>query len=1126
MSFINSILKAFVGDKSQNDVKAMQPFITKIKALESTLSSLSNDALRAKTDEFKARIQKAKSEKDNKIADLKLEVETIEDIDKKEDVYLAIDALEKEAYDISEKALMEILPEAFAVVKETAKRFKENTELRVTATSKDRELSATKGYITLDGEQAVWANSWNAAGKQITWDMIHYDVQLIGGIVLHEGKVAEMQTGEGKTLVATLPLYLNALTGNGVHLVTVNDYLAKRDSTWKAPLFEFHGLTVDCIDNHQPNSDGRRKAYEADITYGTNNEFGFDYLRDNMAHSPADLVQRKHNFAIVDEVDSVLIDDARTPLIISGPVPQGDRHEFNELKPKVEHLVNLQRQLSNGFLSEAKRLIKEGNTKDGGFNLLRAFRSLPKNKALIKFLSEEGIKQLLQKTENTYMQDNNRDMHKIDEALYFVIEEKNNQVELTDNGIKFLSGDTDSDFFVLPDIGTEIARIEKLNLDKDAEAEEKEKLFQDFSVKSERIHTLTQLLKAYSLFEKDVEYVIMDNKIMIVDEQTGRIMDGRRYSDGLHQAIEAKENVKIEAATQTFATVTLQNYFRMYSKLAGMTGTAVTEAGELFEIYKLDVVEIPTNRQMARQDREDLIYRSVREKFNAVIDDVTQLSAAGRPVLIGTTSVEISELLSRMLKMRGVAHNVLNAKMHKQEAQIVEEAGKSGVVTIATNMAGRGTDIKLSPEVKAAGGLAIIGTERHDSRRVDRQLRGRAGRQGDVGSSQFYVSLEDNLMRLFGSDRVAKVMDRMGLKEGEVIQHSMMTKSIERAQKKVEENNFGVRKRLLEYDDVMNAQREVVYKRRRHALHGERLKVDIANMMYDTCELIVSANKAVNDFKNFEFELIRYFSITSPVTENDFNKLSEQDLTGKIYKVTLEYYTEKTERTAREALPIIANVYKNEGNKFERIVVPFTDGIKTLNVVTDLKKAYETEGRQLVADFEKNITLAIMDEAWKKHLRKMDELKQSVQLAVHEQKDPLLIYKFEAFKLFSNMLNGVNKEVISFLFKGDLPQQTVSEIQEAKEVRTKEDYTTSKDEIASPVRSSTSGPNSDKAAAENREAGNTQQRQVTETIVREMPKINRNDNVTIKQVATGKTETMKFKKAESLLNSGEWVIVS
>lgn len=1114
MSFINSILKAFVGDKSQKDVKALQPYLTKIKALESTLAALSHDELRAKTAEFKERIKSARADKDNKIAALRQEVETVEDIDKKEDIYADIDALEKDAYEISEKTLMEILPEAFAVVKETAKRFKENTQITVTATAKDRELSATKEYITLEGDNAVWANSWNAAGKAITWDMIHYDVQLIGGMVLHEGKVAEMQTGEGKTLVATLPLYLNALTGNGVHLVTVNDYLAKRDSSWKAPLFEFHGLTVDCIDNHQPNSEGRRKAYEADITYGTNNEFGFDYLRDNMAHSPSDLVQRKHNFAIVDEVDSVLIDDARTPLIISGPVPQGDRHEFNELKPKIENLVNQQRQLANGFLSEAKRLIKEGNTKDGGFNLLRAYRSLPKNKALIKFLSEEGIKQLLQKTENQYMQDNNREMHKIDEALYFVIEEKNNQVELTDNGIKFLSGDTDSDFFVLPDIGTEIARIEKLNLEKDAEAEEKEKLFQDFSVKSERIHTLTQLLKAYALFEKDVEYVIMDNKIMIVDEQTGRIMDGRRYSDGLHQAIEAKENVKIEAATQTFATVTLQNYFRMYSKLAGMTGTASTEAGELWEIYKLDVVEIPTNKPLARKDKEDLIYRSVREKFNAVIEDVTQLSQAGRPVLIGTTSVEISELLSRMLKMRGVTHNVLNAKMHKQEAQIVEEAGKPGVVTIATNMAGRGTDIKLTAEVKAAGGLAIIGTERHDSRRVDRQLRGRAGRQGDVGSSQFYVSLEDNLMRLFGSERVAKVMDRMGLKEGEVIQHSMMTKSIERAQKKVEENNFGVRKRLLEYDDVMNAQREVVYKRRRHALHGERLKVDIANMMYDTCELIVSNNKATNDYKNFEFELIRYFSITSPISESDFNKLSAQELTGKVYKAALAYYNEKTERSAREAFPIIKDVYERQGNQFERIVVPFSDGIKTLNVVTDLQKAYETEGSQLIADFEKNITLAIVDEAWKKHLRKMDELKQSVQLAVHEQKDPLLIYKFEAFNLFSGMLNGVNKDVISFLFKGDLPQQNQN-IQEAREVRQKENYTESKDEIES-------------SESANREAGQaaSQRPQVTETIVRDAPKINRNDNVTVKHVMSGKTETMKYKKAESLLTNGEWVIVN
>jgi preprotein translocase subunit SecA len=1117
MSFINNILKVFVGDKSQKDVKAIQPIVNKIKAFESSFSSLSHDELRAKTAYFKEKIKQARSEKDAKIESLRVEVENIKDIDAREDIYVQIDALEKEAYEISEKTLKEILPEAFAVIKETAKRFKENTKITVAATPKDRELSATKSYINIVGDTAVWANSWNAAGKEITWDMVHYDVQLIGGIVLHEGKISEMQTGEGKTLVATLPLYLNALTGNGVHLVTVNDYLAKRDSAWKAPLFEFHGLTVDCIDLHQPNSDARRKAYEADITYGTNNEFGFDYLRDNMSHTPDDLVQRKHNFAIVDEVDSVLIDDARTPLIISGPVPQGDRHEFNELKPKIENLVNLQKQLANGFLTEAKRLIKEGNTKDGGFQLLRAYRSLPKNKALIKFLSEEGIKQLLQKTENQYMSDNNREMPKVDEALYFVIEEKNNQVELSDNGIKYLStGGADEHFFVLPDIGTEIARIEKLNLEKDAEAEEKEKLFQDFSIKSERIHTLTQLLKAYTLFEKDVEYVIMDNKVMIVDEQTGRIMDGRRYSDGLHQAIEAKENVTIEAATQTFATITLQNYFRMYSKLAGMTGTAVTEAGELWEIYKLDVVEIPTNRPMARQDKEDYIYKTTREKFNAVIEDVTQLSAAGRPVLIGTTSVEISELLSRMLKMRGVAHNVLNAKMHKQEAQIVEEAGKSGVVTIATNMAGRGTDIKLSPEVKAAGGLAIVGTERHDSRRVDRQLRGRAGRQGDVGSSQFYVSLEDNLMRLFGSERVAKVMDRMGLKEGEVIQHSMMTKSIERAQKKVEENNFGVRKRLLEYDDVMNSQREVVYKRRRHALHGERLKLDIANMMYDTCEIIVNSNKGSNNFKNFEFELIRYFSITSPITESEFSKMSEMEITGKVYRATLAFYTEKTERSAREALPIIANVYEDKNNQYERIVVPFTDGIKTLNVVTDLKKAYETGGNQLVADFEKNITLAIVDEAWKKHLRKMDELKQSVQLAVHEQKDPLLIYKLESFNLFSNMIDNVNKEVISFLFKGDLPQQNEPAIHEAKEVRQKENYKTSKDEI----------PNSDSLSEQNREAGQTQQRQVTETITRDMPKINRNDNVIIKHVMSGKTESMKFKKAESLLASGHWILVS
>jgi preprotein translocase subunit SecA len=1088
-----------------------------VKTFESSLQALSHDALRAKTAEFKTKIQQARAEKDTKIVALKKDAEQTQDIDAREDIYAEIDTIEKEAYEISEKVLNEILPEAFAVVKETARRFKENSTITVTATPKDRQLSASKSYIKIEGDNATWANSWDAAGKAITWDMIHYDVQLIGGVVLHQGKIAEMQTGEGKTLVATLPLYLNALTGNGVHLVTVNDYLAKRDSTWKAPLFEFHGMTVDCIDNHQPNSPERRKAYEADITYGTNNEFGFDYLRDNMAHAPEDLVQRKHNFAIVDEVDSVLVDDARTPLIISGPVPQGDRHEFNELKPKVENLVTLQRKLATDCLTDAKRLFKEGNSKEAGFNLLRSYRALPKSKALIKFLSEEGVKQLLQKTENQYMQDNNREMPKIDEALYFVIEEKNNQVELTDNGIQYLSQDTDAQFFVLPDIGTEIAQIEKENLSTEAEAERKEELFKDFSIKSERIHTLTQLLKAYTLFEKDTEYVIMENKVMIVDEQTGRIMDGRRYSDGLHQAIEAKENVKIEAATQTFATITLQNYFRMYSKLGGMTGTAVTEAGEFWEIYKLDVVEIPTNRPMARKDKEDLIYRTVREKFNAVIEDVVELSKEGRPVLIGTTSVEISELLSRMLKIRGIQHNVLNAKMHKSEAEIVAEAGKPGVVTIATNMAGRGTDIKLSDEVKKAGGLAIIGTERHDSRRVDRQLRGRAGRQGDVGSSQFYVSLEDNLMRLFGSERVAKVMDRIGLKEGEVIQHSMMTKSIERAQKKVEENNFGVRKRLLEYDDVMNAQREVVYKRRRHALHGERLKVDIANMMYDTCELVVEQNKLAGDFKNYEFELIRYFSISSPISEAEFGKLSDREITGKTYKAVLDHYNDKIARNASEAFPIIKNVYENNNGQYLRIIVPFTDGIKSLNVVTDLEKAYTSEGKTLVTDFEKNITLAIVDEAWKKHLRKMDELKQSVQLAVHEQKDPLLIYKFEAFNLFKKMIDDVNKEVISFLFKGNLPSQNPSDIHEAKQVRQKQNYTESKQDL-----------DGDDAASESRRAGEmaSQRPPVTETITRETPKINRNDTVTIKHVMSGKSETMKYKKAESMIASGEWVVVN
>ena len=1116
MSFLNSVLKVFVGDKSKQDVKAISPIVDEIKTFEAKLEALSHDELRAKTAEFKEKIAEANAEIDTKIADLLKRADDTEDIDEREEFYEEIDKLKDEAYEITEGVLNDILPEAFAVMKETAKRFVNNTSIPVTANEFDRSLSGEKEYITLDGKKAVWANSWDAAGKPVTWDMVHYDVQLIGGIAMHQGKIAEMQTGEGKTLVATLPVYLNALSGKGVHLVTVNDYLAKRDSAWMAPLFEFHGLSVDCIDYHQPNSAARKKAYNADITYGTNNEFGFDYLRDNMAHAPDDLVQRPHHYAIVDEVDSVLIDDARTPLIISGPIPKGDHHEFNELKPKVEDIVAVQRKYLTGILAEAKKLITEGDSKEGGFKLLQVFRGIPKNKALIKFLSEEGVKQLLQKTENFYMQDNNREMPRVDADLYYVIDEKNNQIELTDKGVEYLSGKDNPDFFIMPEIGVEIAKIEEKNLSSEEEANLKEDLFKEFGVKSERIHTLNQLLKAYALFEKDTQYVVMENKVMIVDEQTGRIMDGRRYSDGLHQAIEAKENVKIEDATQTFATVTLQNYFRMYRKLSGMTGTAVTEAGEFWEIYELDVVEIPTNRPIARDDRDDLVYKTKREKYNAVIDEVTTLSQAGRPVLIGTTSVEISELLSKMLNIRKIDHNVLNAKQHKREANIVAEAGYPGQVTIATNMAGRGTDIKLSDDVKKAGGLAIVGTERHDSRRVDRQLRGRAGRQGDPGSSQFYVSLEDNLMRLFGSERIAKMMDRMGLKEGEVIQHSMISKSIERAQKKVEENNFGVRKRLLEYDDVMNAQREVVYKRRRHALHGERLSVDLANMIFDTSENISDTNKAAGDYKNFEFELIRYFSMSAPVSEEEFNKLSEQELAAKVYNAAFTHYKDKMKRNADLAFPVIKNVFENQSDKFKRIVVPFTDGVKTLNVVTDLQKAYETNGKQLITDFEKNITLAIIDDAWKTNLRKMDELKQSVQLAVHEQKDPLLIYKFEAFELFKSMMDAVNKDVISFLFKGELPQETQNTIQEARQIRKKENLKTQKDEI----------PNLDERSAQNRAAGNRQrQPEVVETIVRDRPKIGRNDRVTIKHVLNGENKTLKYKQAEPLINKGDWVLV-
>jgi len=1112
MSFFNSILKFFIGDKTKKDIKSILPIVEEIKSFESDISKLNNDELREQTLNFKSEIELSINEIKSKIKELKEAVDKTDDFDEKEELYTQIDKCEEESYKITEDTLNKILPQAFAVVKETAKRFFNNKELIVKATAFDREISANKEYVELNKNNAVWKNSWDAAGKPITWDMIHYDVQLIGGITMHQGKIAEMQTGEGKTLVATLPVYLNALSGRGVHIVTVNDYLAKRDSAWMAPIFEFHGLKIDCINYYKPNSQERKNAYNADITYGTNNEFGFDYLRDNMANSPDDLVQRKHNYAIVDEVDSVLVDDARTPLIISGAVPQGDKHEFNELKPKIEKIVSVQRQLLTATLADAKNNISNNNTDEGAFNLLRVYRGIPKNKALIKYLSEEGVKQLLQKTENFYMQDNNREMPKIDEALYYVIDEKNNQIELTDKGIEFLSGKEDPNFFIMPEIGMEISKIESKGHSPKKEAALKEELYRDFNIKSERIHSINQLLKAYALFEKDIQYVVMDNKVMIVDEQTGRIMDGRRYSDGLHQAIEAKENVKIEAATQTFATITLQNYFRMYGKLSGMTGTAVTEAGEFWDIYKLDVIEIPTNKPVIRDDKEDLVYKTKREKYNAVIEQVTTLSKAGRPVLIGTTSVEISELLGKMLGIRKVPHNILNAKLHKKESEIVAEAGISGQVTIATNMAGRGTDIKLSKEVIDLGGLAIVGTERHDSRRVDRQLRGRSGRQGDPGSSQFYVSLEDNLMRLFGSEKIAKMMDRMGLEEGEVIQHSMITKSIERAQKKVEENNFGIRKRLLEYDDVMNAQREVIYKRRHNSLFGDRLRIDIANMIYDTCENIVINNKENNDHKNFEFELIKFFSISTDLNADEFESMDEEKVINKIYKLTLNHYLNKIEANAKLAYPVIKHVYEHQKDRFKRIVVPFTDGIKTLQVVTDLERAYSSDGQQLVTDFEKNISLAILDNSWKNHLRKMDELKQSVQLAVHEQKDPLLIYKFESFELFKSLIDNVNKEILSFLFKAEISNENAKNIQEARPRKVTK-INASKDEI----------PNIDELSAQNKAAGRNKAHQI-ETIVRDKPKIGRNDRITIKNVSTGENKEMKYKHAEPLINKGEWVI--
>ena len=1110
---LGKILKLFVGDKSKKDLKEINPIINQIHSYQDEMNKLSNNELRQKTETFKKLIKDSISDINIKIDKLKNEINETNDFDLKEDLFSQIDKHNQDAYNVTEETLNNILPQAFAVVKETAKRFVENKEVIVDASENDIDLSSRKDYIQIKNNKSYWKNTWDAAGKDIVWDMVHYDVQLIGGVAMHQGKIAEMQTGEGKTLVATLPVYLNALTGRGVHLVTVNDYLAKRDSAWMSPIFEFHGLSVDCIDYHKPNSQERKNAYNSDITYGTNNEFGFDYLRDNMANSIDDLVQRKHNYAIVDEVDSVLIDDARTPLIISGAIPKGDKHEFNELKPKIERIVSTQRKLLVNTLADAKNLINSGKEEEGAFNLLRVYRGIPKNKALIKYLSEEGVKQLLQKTENFYMQDNNREMPKIDKELLYVIDEKNNQIELTDKGIDFLSGKDDPNFFIMPEIGIEISKIENKGLSKEEEAKEKDELYRDFGVKSERIHTINQLLKAYALFEKDIQYVVMDNKVMIVDEQTGRIMDGRRYSDGLHQAIEAKENVKIEAATQTFATITLQNYFRMYNKLSGMTGTAVTEAGEFWEIYKLDVMEIPTNKPIQRIDKEDFIYKTKREKYNAVIDEVTNLSRNGRPVLIGTTSVEISELLGRMLKIRKIPHNILNAKLHKKESDIVAEAGKPGQVTIATNMAGRGTDIKLSEDVKNKGGLAIVGTERHDSRRVDRQLRGRSGRQGDPGSSQFYVSLEDNLMRLFGTERIAKMMDRMGLKEGEVIQHSMITNSIERAQKKVEENNFGIRKRLLEYDDVMNAQREVIYRRRNNSLFGDRLRIDISNMIYETCKNIVNSNKSVNDYKNFEFELIKYFSITTNINNESFEKMSEKDIIEEIYTISLKHYLDKISNNAKLAFPVIKHVYEKQREKFKRIVVPFSDGIKSLQVITDLEKAYKTNGEQLVTDFEKNISLAILDNSWKTHLRKMDELKQSVQLAVHEQKDPLLIYKFEAFELFKLLIDSINKETLSFLFKAEISVQKDSNIQQPS-ANMPQRVKATKDEI----------PNTDELRQRNNSIISRQSKNEVETIIRTKPKIGRNDKVTIKNIQNGDIKKLKFKHAEKLIADGNWQI--
>ena len=1096
-------LKKLFGDKASRDNKALEPILQKTLKAYEEIVKLDIDSLRHKTQEFKEYIKSKTAAEVAEIAELKAKAEANPDMDpdEKEKLYNQIDKLEKQELDHIEEALNEILPEAFSVVKAAAKYFCEHETVEVTATDLDRELAAKYERVTIEGDKAYYKNSWMAGGNMVTWDMVHYDCQIIGGIVLHQGKIAEMATGEGKTLVATLPVYLNALAGKGVHVVTVNDYLAKRDSEWMGAMYEFLGLTVDCIDKHEPNSAARRRAYNCDITYGTNNEFGFDYLRDNMTGNPEELVQRKHHYAIVDEVDSVLIDDARTPLIISGPTPRGDQQEFDQLKPDVVKLYEAQKRYVTTILAEAKRILTDPNAsedekKHGADQLFRAFRGLPKNNALIKFLSEEGMKSLMQKTEGFYMQNRNENMHIIDDELYFVIDEKLNTVVLTDKGSEQLAqAYNDPSFFIIPDVGSEIAELEHSNLTNDEKVLRKAELMRNFAEKSERLHTVQQLLKAYTLFEKDVDYVIIDNKVKIVDEQTGRIMEGRRWSDGLHQAVEAKENVKVEAATQTYATITLQNYFRMYHKLAGMTGTAETEAGEFWDIYKLDVVVIPTNRPIARIDQEDMIYKTKREKYNAVIDEIQELVNAGRPVLVGTTSVEVSELLSRMLTRKGIPHNVLNAKLHFKEAQIVKEAGQAGTVTIATNMAGRGTDIKLGPGVKEAGGLAIIGTERHESRRVDRQLRGRSGRQGDPGSSQFYVSLEDNLMRMFGSERIAGIMDRMGLQEGEVIQHPMITKQIEKAQKKVEENHFGVRKHLLEYDDVMNAQREVIYKKRRHALFGERLSIDLNNMMYDFGEKLIEGYQDAKDYEGFKMDLLSCMGIDAPFSEEDFDRLKTKELADKLFEAALEHYREKARIIGEKTLPVIKNEYENQTH-FENIAIPITDGKRGMNVIVNLKKAVENGAREVNLCIEKSITLGLIDNAWKEHLRELDDLKEAVQNASYEQKDPLVIYKLESFNLFKAMLEKINEDVISFLMRADIPTQDPNTVRESRP------QGIDKSKIREQRQDLLAQSHSD-----------TQQKQVTQPIRKEV-KVGRNDPC---PCGSGK----KYKNCHGKLEAGE-----